>query len=296
VKWGYTFDKGDIFSGYINELYKLRLSYPKTDPMNVISKLLLNSLYGRFGMKDDLPITTIINKDEYSACVKKHGEDNIVNIIELGDHQLLQFNDKNNLEGLSKDSFKGVNVNIAIASAVTAYARIHMSQFKNNPNLPNLYYTDTDSLYFDSPLNDSFISSTTLGKLKLEGVWDEAVFLSPKVYALRKNNSLPNAHFSKDNKDKLLIKIKGLNEKAILDKNNNITFELFELLLNKDHKRELDQIKWFKSISRANINIMEQLYTLQVTANKRFLVFDNDKLIRTDPFKVIDGVIILKYY
>ena len=32
--------------------------------------------------------------------------------------------------------------NIAIASAITAYARIHMSQFKNNSNLPNLYYTD----------------------------------------------------------------------------------------------------------------------------------------------------------
>jgi hypothetical protein len=34
------------------------------------AKLLLNSLYGRFGMKDDLPITTIIKKDEYSSCVK----------------------------------------------------------------------------------------------------------------------------------------------------------------------------------------------------------------------------------
>jgi hypothetical protein len=26
------------------------------------------------------------------------------------------------------------NVSIGIASAITAYARIHMSQFKNNPN------------------------------------------------------------------------------------------------------------------------------------------------------------------
>lgn len=63
------------------------------------------------------------------------------------------------------------NINIAIASAVTAYARIHMSQFKNNQNLPNLYYTDTDSLYFDGTISDSFISNTELGKLKLEGFY-----------------------------------------------------------------------------------------------------------------------------
>jgi DNA polymerase elongation subunit (family B) len=60
-----------------------------------------------------------------------------------------------------------------------------MSQFKNCPNLPNLYYTDTDSLYFDGPIPETFISSTELGKLKLEGIYDKAIFLAPKVYALK---------------------------------------------------------------------------------------------------------------
>ncbi len=55
------------------------------------------------------------------------------------------------------------NINIAIASAITAYARIHMSQFKNNPSFANLYYSDTDSVYFDGPLPDSFISTNELG-------------------------------------------------------------------------------------------------------------------------------------
>jgi len=75
------------------------------------------------------------------------------------------------------------NVNIAIASAVTAYARIHMSQFKNSPLLPNLYYTDTDSAYFDGPLPDYMKDPKRLGALKLEGVYDKALFLAPKVYA-----------------------------------------------------------------------------------------------------------------
>ena len=31
-------------------MYALRQQYPKGDPMNLIAKLLMNSLYGKFGM------------------------------------------------------------------------------------------------------------------------------------------------------------------------------------------------------------------------------------------------------
>jgi hypothetical protein len=43
---GYEFKKGDIFSGYVETMYNLRLQYPKDHPMNLIAKLLMNSLYG----------------------------------------------------------------------------------------------------------------------------------------------------------------------------------------------------------------------------------------------------------
>jgi hypothetical protein len=33
---GYTFDSKIIFKGYVEELYNLRLTFPKTDPMNYI--------------------------------------------------------------------------------------------------------------------------------------------------------------------------------------------------------------------------------------------------------------------
>ena len=42
----------------------------------------------------------------------------------------------------------GLNVNIAIASAITSYSRILMSSFKNNSNF-TLYYSETDSLIID---------------------------------------------------------------------------------------------------------------------------------------------------
>jgi hypothetical protein len=50
----------------------------------------------------------------------------------------------------------------------------------------NLYYSDTDSIYIDrlAQRPEKFIKDTRLGALKLEGIYDKAVFLAPKVYAL----------------------------------------------------------------------------------------------------------------
>jgi hypothetical protein len=73
-----------------------------------------------------------------------------------------------------------MDINIAIGSAITAGARVHMSQFKNNP-LFNLYYSDTDSGVIDSPL-PSCLVGPELGQFKLEHVIKKAVFLAPKVY------------------------------------------------------------------------------------------------------------------
>jgi hypothetical protein len=63
---------------------------------------------------------------------------------------------------------------------VTAYARIYMSQFKNNPDF-ELYYSDTDSIDISKPLNP-FLVGTELGQMKLEYIFDEVVYLAPKVY------------------------------------------------------------------------------------------------------------------
>jgi hypothetical protein len=90
------------------------------------------------------------------------------------------------------------NVSVIIASAITSYARIHMSQFKNNSEF-NLYYSDTDSAFLNKPLPKSMISNTILGKMKLENIIDNAIFLAPKVYCL----------VTKDNKT--IYKVKGLN-------------------------------------------------------------------------------------
>ena len=43
---GYLFDSKNIFEEYISDLYNIKQSHDKQHPMYLISKLLLNSLYG----------------------------------------------------------------------------------------------------------------------------------------------------------------------------------------------------------------------------------------------------------
>lgn len=50
VKRGSLFDKGDIFTDYVDYFYELKKNSDKGTPNYMISKLLLNSLYGRLGM------------------------------------------------------------------------------------------------------------------------------------------------------------------------------------------------------------------------------------------------------
>jgi DNA polymerase type B, organellar and viral len=133
ILWGYTFERKNIFKKYVDTLYQLRLEYPKTNPLNLIAKLLMNSLYGRFGMEDSFPTIEILSKKEANKFIDESYNDEISNIIELKNkimiiYRSLQADINTMLDG-NKESH---NVSIGIAAAITAYARIHMSQFKNN--------------------------------------------------------------------------------------------------------------------------------------------------------------------
>ena len=66
---GYTFNKGKLFNKIIEDLYLLRLNYPKSDPMNYIAKLFMNSLYGRFSMNDNFNEIRIVNEESFNKLI-----------------------------------------------------------------------------------------------------------------------------------------------------------------------------------------------------------------------------------
>ena len=178
ILWGYKFKPKNIFKSYVDTLYQLRLNYPKSNPMNFIAKLLLNSLYGRFGMIDSFPDITIFdNFKSFKEWFNKYNED-VIDWIELGNKILVQHRSEDkDQQNMLYGNLETHNVSIGIASAITAYARIHMSQFKNNSDF-NLFYSDTDSIYIDKPLPKDLINKNILGKMKLEYILDKAIFFS----------------------------------------------------------------------------------------------------------------------
>jgi DNA polymerase type B, organellar and viral len=266
VLWGYTFKSEVVFKSYVDFLYNLRSQYDKSNPLNFIAKILMNSLYGRFGMKDNFANINIIHRDYYSDFENKFF-DNIIKTTQIDDYYLVEFE---NVDDNNNNNDNTHNISVAIASAITAYSRIYMSQFKNNPKII-LYYSDTDSIYVDekSEIPEYLINNTVLGKLKLENICKKAIFLAPKVYCLETIDG------------ETVYKVKGLKHEV------ELTMENFEQLLYKNSLLKKSQLKLRKFLNKSHIELLEQVYTLQVTDNKRQLIYnENNKLIGTKSYKI----------
>lgn len=269
---GYEFKRGNVFKDYITKMYNLRLEYAKGHPLNLIAKLLMNSLYGKFGMRlESTQVEMFDTSNEMESQLLKDLLDlygkTIKDFIKLDNFIVTVRDSLLNYEySENEDMFHGVDINIAIASAVTAGGRMWMSTLKNNP-LFKLYYSDTDCAVVDKPL-PSFMVGEALGQLKLEYVIDKAVFLAPKVYAL----------ITEDGNQ--VVKVKGITNEIITE----LDFNTLENLLYKDASREFTQTKWFKNVIGGEISIQDMAYTLKITSNKRQIIYNDGVFNNTKPF------------
>ena len=194
IKYGYTFTihKGYkfkpviIFKEYVEKMYELRQQYPKGHPLNLIAKLLMNSLYGKFGTKTDRTVLEIFSDQIQEDIIRLRellefiGEtfQDVVRIDET--HYLTVRKDLTNFGSEDPyDTFLGPAANVGVSSMVASGGRAKMSPTKTG-QYGKCYYTDTDSSILDTPLPDHMIGKG-LGQFKLEYVIKKAVFLAPKV-------------------------------------------------------------------------------------------------------------------
>lgn len=255
---GYLFKSADLFANYVNKFYYMKEMAEKNSPDYVIAKLFQNSLFGKFSMFRELTNYAVLDQNGVNAFISKIGFDNFVNKVDFGDKCLVSF---------KKQYQDDLNINIAIGAAVTANARIYMSQFKNNPDYI-LYYTDTDSGYFNKPLPDYLVDSKRLGALKLEHVLNKFVALGPKVYG------------GVDISGNEFTKTKGLKSK--------ISVSQLETLLQENISLDIPQEKWFNNLVDSNIAIKNSSYNLRPTNYKRELIYENGTLVGTSNKEVSD--------
>jgi DNA polymerase type B, organellar and viral len=234
-------------------MYQMKAEATKDSPNYLIAKLLMNSLYGRFGMAPIKNTHLIVDAQYHDAIVEEKGVENVYEVFNLNNKIMMTVNEP---------FISDININVAVALAVTANARVDMSIFKNNPALMGyLYYSDTDSVFCTKELPEYMVNETKLGKLKLEHRFSDFVALGPKVYG----------GIAIEGKE--IVKAKGIK--------NKIPFTLLKTMLSEDLIVKMSQHKWYKDIVDSVIRIYEEPYSLKPTNNKRELVYKNNYLVTT---------------
>jgi hypothetical protein len=153
-----------------------------------MAKLQLNNLYGYFGRKQVGLTTLNVKNVELSNVLLTRVVKSLTPINDDYTTVLTYSNINYTMLEKLQNQFKSIGSdnqwimsNVAIAAAVTAYARIVMIPFKIDPNT---LYTDTDSIFTLKPMDPTLIGDQ-LGQMKdeMKGiVIQEGLFLGPKKY------------------------------------------------------------------------------------------------------------------
>jgi hypothetical protein len=179
VKRSVWYEKKNLFFDFVKELYAYR---DKTGPaydegLGLVSKLMMNSLYGKFGMCEDRREIVVLGPGELppeGATFPRleDGEDNLSSKVCYVEKRVCP-----------------PYIIPQISAQITSLARVRLWHFMANVlrSGGKLYYCDTDSLITD--LSDLTCSSD-LGELKNEypGETLNVELVGPKMYLLEKSS------------------------------------------------------------------------------------------------------------
>lgn len=186
------------FDGFVDEFYNLRLAYKKQgDGREILVKLLLNSLYGKFAQRNyaeriDAPpiVAQMLADDDWQDTYDLHTYGNITS-------HLCYFLEKEASE-LSRNTWFG------FAAFITGYAQVSLQKVISAAG-DGALYCDTDSVHFIADRWEDVVSRVPIGKQL--GAWEPeqpepipvAIYWEPKVYV----------HYD-DNFDTLKVRHKGV--------------------------------------------------------------------------------------
>lgn len=261
MKTYYYLKTCDPFSGYVSDLYNKRLKYKsEKNPMEYVVKILLNSLYGKFGSK-------FIDKEnwvpEEQFDMSKLNNIDFIEIVE-GFVRMKK--------SLSEPSAFCIPI---WAAHVTAYARMHLNELCHQANP---VYCDTDSILTKNELP----TGKELGELKLEMRIEDGFIVKPKFYALE---------YSDNDTLKECVKIKGVSRKLSMLEFKGLLWE------QDDRERKVAYQKFlkFKESLRRKLTpnlIVDIVKVLSVEDTKRIWTdpFRSDILQESRPMHFTEGI------
>jgi len=241
---GYEFSKANLFESYINYFYEIKRTTTGSD--RHIAKYLLNNLYGYFGRKQ-IGLTTLnvknveLNNILLTRVVKSLTpiNDDYTTVLTSSNINFTMLEKLNNQFKSIGSEQHHIMSNVAIASAVTAYARIVMIPYKIDPNT---LYTDTDSIFTLVPIEPKLIGDQ-IGQMKdeMNGILiQEACFVGPKKYGYWYLDEIGN-------------KV----EKSVFAgvTRNSLTFNQIKAIFNGEVITTIVDNRFFKSFNNLTITI-----------------------------------------
>lgn len=271
-----TYKTTYLFKEYIEELYNKRKanSEKKGTPeycsvKDLALKLLMNSLYGKFGQKAYKMQKFIRTYSEYRELLKEF----IIDDIKPVDHDsfdlLIKYHGEND-EDEALDNF------IRFPAYVTALGRCKLIEGIMAVGYEHVYYMDTDSIHTTKELPEELISDTILGKFKKEAEVCKAIYLAPKTYYYEKDS-----YIVYKNKGNALI-----NVKLSAEKENKTLLEKYEETLNGKNWEIENKTKFQKRLIKGTVEIKEEIKNVNKVLNRR--IFHNDG--SSSPYKKIEDI------
>jgi hypothetical protein len=193
-------EKSGFFTAYVNALHKIKQESKGAKRMT--AKLLLNSLYGKFGQRDEVHRLKFCTQQEFEEFVLEQDEDG-----EPVNHCLQSRSIDEDLVLVEYVGESHMRHNyVSLAAFVTSEARLTLYRYMELCNKlgGQVWYVDTDSLKTDVIMP----SGNELGELKHEYEVIEGIFLRPKVYSCLKG-------YTEDGDEIRELKNKGVMKKIV---------------------------------------------------------------------------------
>ena len=178
VDWGARYKGAKLFGDYVDTLYTLRGEYTANNntAFAYMCKIMLNSLYGKFGQNGNVWQTIgewdadhsylVIEQETPTSPIRKY-------------RRRLGLKQEHIRSGETDNSFP------AIAAHVTSYGRVMLLDLIEQAGDGHAYYCDTDSLMVDAVGLENLradIDPKMLGALKVESAGKRVTLWGPKDY------------------------------------------------------------------------------------------------------------------